>query len=253
MELAAGDTEATVSPERGGRVSSLRVAGRELLVQPEEVDGDVTLWGLYPMVPWAGRVRDGRFTFEGEVRQLPVDAPPHALHGVGYRSAWDEVGPGHLRLVLDWPLGGTAEQRFELTSEALRLTMQVTADQPMPIVAGWHPCFRGGPVLSFPAKAMWRRDGAGIPTGELAPVPPRPWDDAFAVDGVPVLRWSDGPVVVLRSSCSTWVVYDEDPRAICVEPQTDAPDAFNRRPQVLAPGEALHLELVVDWSTRRDP
>jgi aldose 1-epimerase len=118
----------------------------------------------------------------------------------------------------------------------------------MPVVAGWHPCFRGQPSLGLPATAMWRRDSSGIPTGEVVPVPPGPWDDAFEVDGDPVLAWPD-LTVTLRSTCSTWVVYDEDPRLVCVEPQTDAPDAFNRSPLVLEAGEALTLSLHLSWRT----
>jgi aldose 1-epimerase len=258
MLLQAGAARATVDPEKGGRLASLRVDGLELLISEAEVDGDPMLWGCYPMVPWAGRVREGRFRFRGQDHELPLDAPPHAIHGVGYRSAWEVTGPGALRLDLDgrWPLGGAVTQEVELTADALTLTMTVTAtDRAMAVVAGWHPCFRprldrGEPArLAIAPTSMWERDGTGIPTGRQVPVPAGPWDDAFSgLHSDPRITWPGAIEVSLQSTCGVWVVYDRDPRLLCVEPQTDAPDAFNREPTVLEPGAHLRLHLRIGWS-----
>lgn len=258
MELDAGDAEVTVDPDRGGRVASLRVAGQELLVAEPGV-GDPKLWGCYPMVPWAGRVRHGRFAFRGTNHELPLDAPPHAIHGVGYRTPWEETGRGSLRLDLDglWPFGGTVTQDVALTPTSLTLTMMITAvEQAMPVVMGWHPCFRRrldsgeAAQLGVPATSMWERDPSGIPTGGQVPVPAGPWDDAFTgLRKDPRITWPGAIEVTLRSSCDVWVVYDQDPRLVCVEPQTDAPDAFNREPTVLEPGHRLRAHLEISWSS----
>lgn len=256
--LEAGAARVTIDPEQGGRMASLGLDGLEVLVGEAEVDGEPTLWGCYPMVPWAGRVREGRFTFEGREHTLPREAPPHAIHGVGHRSPWEVTGPHSLRLDLDgrWPFGGVVTQEFVLTAAALTLTMAVTAtDQAMPVLAGWHPCFRprldrGGPArLAITPTAMWARDATGIPTGGQVPVPAGPWDDAFSgLRSDPRITWPDAVELDLRSSCPVWVVYDQDPRLLCVEPQTDAPDAFNREPTVLAPGDRLTVAFTIGWS-----
>jgi len=257
MMLHAGPAEVTVDAERGGRIASLRVGDCELLAAPDDVDGEPMLWGCYPMVPWAGRVRDGRFTFDGQSHQLPLGAPPHAIHGIGWCTRWEATGPSTLRLDLDgdWPFGGSVEQRFDLTPHALTLTMTVTAgDHSMPVMAGWHPCFRrrldGGDVeITLPASAMWERDVTGIPTGELVTVPAGPWDDCFTgLGGPPRLTWPE-VTLTMRSACPAWIVYDQDPRVVCVEPQTDAPDAFNRDPAVLGPGESLEIRCTMEWTT----
>ena len=80
-------------------------------------------------------------------------------------------------------------------------------------------------------------------------MPPGPWDDAFAGADQPTVTWPDALAVTLRSSCPVWVVYDQDPRLVCVEPQTDAPDAFNREPAVLEPGDRLTVTMEIGWST----
>lgn len=258
MKLEVDGAAVTVDPAAGGRIASLRVLGHELLVASADVGGEPTLWGCYPMVPWAGRVRAGRFGFRGTAHQLPLDAPPHALHGVGYRNPWAVTGPQSLLLDLDglWPFGGTVTQELALTPTSLRLSMTVTAaDAAMPVMAGWHPCFRrrldgGDPaVLDVAAAALWERDESGIPTGRQVPVPPGPWDDAFAGLEEPGITWPGAVAVTLRSTAPVWVVYDRDPRLVCIEPQTDAPDAFNREPTVLEPGDRLTVTMAIGWST----
>ena len=114
--------------------------------------------------------------------------------------------------------------------DGLSLRLAVRAAEAMPVWIGIHPWFRrvldDGRVLdySFDAKQMYLRGSDGIPTGELVPVPPGPWDDCFSGVSEARLNWGDLGVVVTASS-DIWVVFDERPEAVCVEPQTGPPDA----------------------------
>ncbi len=254
IKLAASNAAVRLDPGSGGRIVSLEVDGVELLAARQGADW--LTWGCYPMVPWAGRVRDGRFGFDAEEHQLDLDLPPHAIHGVGYRASWESESSGILQLDLEglWPFGGWAEQRIEVSDQSLALTMSVQAVRRMPVMAGWHPCFRrqlsrgGQAELSFNAGYMWERDEVGIPTGERVPVPPGPWDDCFGdVSGPPVVRWPGFGSIRLESNMTSWVVYDERPDLVCVEPLSDAPDAFNRDPEILEPGEILDVWMRVSW------
>jgi len=53
---------------------------------------------------------------------------------------------------------------------------------------------------------------------------------------------------MLRSDCSHWVVYNEDQRGLCVEPQSGPPNEFEANPLVLEPGESLARWFEIDWS-----
>jgi galactose mutarotase-like enzyme len=256
VELVAGAARAVVDPV-GSRLASLTVDGRELLLAAGD---DPLLWGCYPMVPWAGRLGEGRFTFSGETTQVPVDHPPHAIHGLGKGRRWTHLGDARFSLELAdlWPLAGRASTRVDLTDSALTLVVEARAGhRPMPVVLGWHPCFRrrltsdgDTPVqLLFDPARVWARGADGLPSGERGPVPPGPWDDCF--DGVttpPVLRWPGGPTLTLTADTDTWVVYDERDDVLCVEPQTGPPDAFNLgAATTLDPGEATRLALTLSW------
>ena len=77
--------------------------------------------------------------------------------------------------------------------------------------------------------------------------PPGPWDDCFTeLAHEPVLRWGDFSLR-LSSSADHWVVYDGPEHAICVEPQTGAPDAHNSAPDVLDTGEHQLTTFTLVW------
>jgi aldose 1-epimerase len=263
LVLEAGDARAIVLPGDGGRLGSISVGGTELLVA-RDPRGPM-LWGSYPMAPWAGRIRRGRFSFAGEERTLPITMPPHAIHGVVYDRPWTVVGDHEIAIDLDgrWPFRGRVTQRFALGEDGLEVSMTLEAREPQPVVLGWHPWFRrvlaegAAPVrLSFEPRAMAARDGEGIPTGELVPPPPGPWDDAFTgLAADPVLEWPGQLRLEISSTCRWWVVYDMPPHAVCVEPQSAPPDAANGAldavggaPDVVTPGRPTTRVMRWRWS-----
>ena len=71
------DVVLTVDPTNGGRIASLVIGGHELLIT--EGHGPIW-WGCYPMAPFAGRIRAGRFRFRGRTYELPLTMPPNAIH-----------------------------------------------------------------------------------------------------------------------------------------------------------------------------
>ncbi|MTA14871.1 MAG: aldose epimerase [Actinobacteria bacterium] len=255
VELQAGDATVLVSPVSGGRVASIEVAGEELLVTGAPGD-DPLLWGSYPMVPYAGRIREGLFTWGGREVRLPVNLGPHAIHGSGFVSAWQvrDQGRDHVELDVDltWSLGGRAHQHLQLTPGALVCVLTVTAgSEAMPVTLGWHPWFRKPVADDLRFGAMYRQDEQGIPTGELIDPPPRPWDDCFVRPlGPLVLQVTPRVAVTVASDCDHWVVYDKPEHATCVEPQSGPPDAVNLGvATVLEPGEMVQRSMTIAWTT----
>jgi len=262
LVLEAGDAKLVVSARAGGRITSLVVGGQELIVT--EGYGPIR-WGCYPMVPFPGRIRDGRFTWRGHQIQLPTNLPPHAIHGTVFDRAWQVTFRGEDRVELeselgpDWPFRGRVTQAIVLVPGGLEATLTVEATDAMPVVLGWHPWFRRevdgiAAELDFEAHAMYARDSSGLPTGATIPPTPRPWDDAFTDIVIPPrLTWPGVLRLDLRSTAPFWVVFDERDDAICVEPQTAPPDAFNLAavvgvdPPVAAPGRPASIAMAWRW------
>jgi aldose 1-epimerase len=257
IRLAADDATATLATDAGGRLASLVVAGQERLV----TDGPgPTMWGCFPMAPWAGRVRDGRFRWAGATHQLPLRLPPHAMHGTVLDHAWTVESSDGAGAVLSVPLGpawpwpGRAVQVFRLRPEGLDLRLEVHADgDPFPASCGWHPWFRRPVELELDAQSLWQRDASGIPTGELVPAPTsvEGLDDCLTgLRRPPRLRWPDGLVLDVVSDCEDVVVFTEPAHALCVEPQTGPPDALTLAPRVVGP-DPLVATATFAWEATR--
>lgn len=253
----------------GGRLSSLKINDLEVIYNdPNE---EPTSWGAYPMLPYAGRVNEGRFNFGGADHQLEINHQEHAMHGIGFTSVWRRVGTNHLLLELDerWPFGGTASHRGTLTGNGnlgqLELEIVVSATgSAMPVMVGWHPWFNrqlcvGGEMAdlkipNFDSAEIYVVDDSMIPTGEtISPPAPGPWDHPFRSIEQPIeINWGSQLRLTLQSSCDHWVIYNRPEHALCVEPQSGPPDIFNGDrfdvdQVVLQPGDEVTHTFTLGW------
>ena len=241
LTLTGDDLIVTLDPVQGGRIASIVAFGDERLVSPPLGDPAPrpSSWGAFPMIPWAGRIQHGKFTFDGVDYDMPINHPPHAMHGIVYTSEWTALDANTMRLDLadPWPFGGHTIHHGSVEGNTATFRLEVhAADRPMPTMAGWHPWYRKPVDLSFTAAKMYERDDEDIPTGRLVDPPPGPWDDTFTgLAGPPSLRWPDGVTATVSSTCEHWVIFTQPDHALCVEPQTGPPNEFNMKPQVVAP------------------
>jgi aldose 1-epimerase len=261
--LQAGPCSVTLDLAHGGRLASWRVHGLELL-EPRSADNHPFGWGSYPMVPWAGRVREGAFEVDGSHFHLPINAAPHAMHGTTYDAKWTHLTGSSdwamlgLRLDSPWPFGGSATHLIHLGPDSLTQTLTVVAgDRAMPAVVGWHPWFRrklerGGALeldVDMTRAEQWYRDADFIPSGKVGSVRPRPWDDCFEGVNEVGLKWDGALRIDMTHECENVVIYDPT-HAICVEPQSGPPDAFNSMPEdcLLESGEVLERSVTWRWT-----
>ena len=259
IQLAAGAARVEIDPVHGGRIDRLTVEGLDLLVPPESNDHS---YGSFPMAPWAGRIRRGRFVFDGVEHELPINKPPHAIHGTARDRRWnvdretDAAASWSTTLDDPWPYRGRVVQHAALDAVSLELTMELhAANQAMPTSCGWHPWWsrqlvRGEPLeIELHAALMYERDDDGIPNGELVPIRPPPWDDCFTDLHVPaaILRWPNAATVTIETDCPCVVVYTEPDHAVCVEPQSGPPDALNLEPQLVTPDDPLVVHTTWRW------
>jgi aldose 1-epimerase len=256
LELTAGAARATIDAARGGRVASLRLGERELLVPPPDADDRSIAWGLYLMAPWPGRLAEGRLRFRGRTYQLARTHGRHAIHGLLWAAPWSvERSSGseaELGIALDrggWPFGGEVRQTVRLAPGALTLEASIHADRAMPAALGWHPWFQRGlqdPSLRLAAEGILERRDM-LPTGAVLPLTPR--TDLRAV------RWPDLELEVeFPPACELAVVYTPW-NAVCIEPQTawpnalGLPDAAAHRAgrRDLEPGETFTASMRIAW------
>lgn len=231
----------TFDPLLGGRLTSWVVDGVEVLAG---VGADPVENGMYPMAPWAGRLRDNRVTaaqraswgITGAGDYLPaITYSGWAMHGTCLRAPLDswEAADTSLRLrqrVPDWPATLVTEWNVNGLVATSRLTLE--ADEPTPALLGWHPWFRR--VIDGEEVAWSLRGELAVRNGAFASGEWVRWvdgsrrvDDAFHVpDGRVTITWG-GRSLVIENSDPWFVVFDERDEALCVEPQNGPPNAFD--------------------------
>lgn len=252
LTLASGDHTAQVDTSNGGRVTSLVVRGTELVCGPEPLL-DTFGWGIYPMVPFAGRLRNGRIFHRGTSAEFAKDAPPHAMHGFVHSNEWRVHEKTEAAVVMvtelapPWPWRAVLFHTVSLHGWKLRMDMSVFARDEQPMMIGWHPWFRRPCTAAFEFGAMYERGDDHLPTGRLVRPRTEDVDDCFT-DPI-----SDPVVTVgtvrtsLHSDCSHWVVFDGMDHGICVEPQSGPPNGVNDTPNVLRAGGEMRRWFEIRW------
>jgi len=265
ITLKNSNIEITVYPQDAARMTSLRVFNYELLRQWNS-QRRAFQYGSFPLVPWVGRLGNGQLEVNGKIWQLPVNKPPHALHGMACYSEWDIVEQTAdsltLRMMLKepWPWKGHVIQQIALQDDAVIMQLDIHSDgEIFPASAGWHPWFAkwinapqdvtGLPIdeaLQLRFMADWQEEPGNneLPTGRHIAPGPGPWDDCFGFNhGISVrLEWPEKIALDISSPSPGLVVFDKQPDATCVNPLTQAPNAINISPEYVTPGKPLTIK-----------
>ncbi|MFC4123458.1 aldose epimerase family protein [Nocardia rhizosphaerae] len=255
VRLSAGTAELTIAPGDGAALHSLTIDGTELLRQDPGT-------GCFVMAPWAGRLGYGRLTVGDRTYHLPIDNPPHSIHGTARDGAWEVLSASATeatlrhRLADPWPFAGTVTQTCALTGDGLTLTMRITTDHdPFPAQGGWHPWFlRDIPPATGPLELeihpawQYERGPDYLPTGRHIPPTPPPWDDCFGMPGGVEARltWPGFLVLTITSPVTDVVVWTLPEESLSVEAQSGPPNGLNTAPRMVTPDAPLDVR--VDWS-----
>ncbi len=257
LSLTSGGAVLELLPELGGAVGRFAVQGRDVLRAAPAGAADVRQTACFPLVPFFGRARDGRFAFRGETIQLPAvpGFAPHALHGQGWRAPWriesDRAESATLvfdHAAGDWPWAYEARQVFTLSADSFRVELALTsrAARPMPFSLGLHPYFEraADAILRAEVGGVWLADENVMPTERAAPdalldlANGAPLGNAPFVDNTH-FGWKHraaiarrGRIIELTSDADFLHVFlPKGEGFFCVEPVTAMPGAFDRAAQ----------------------
>lgn len=277
LHLENGALSAVVCPAAGGSLGRFDAKGQSMMRRAADLGTTDPLdMACYPLIPFASRVANARFRFEGRDVTLAPDvlSAPHALHGLGWRRPWDVIEASGEHAVIGfahegggWPWAFEARQSFTLDETALTISISIEnkAETTMPAGLGLHPFFSGRLTakLTGDLPHIWEANAQCLPTHRIDVTSPRNFsrgrriapltlDHCFAGGTGPLdIEWEDGSLTLrmVRSDTSHTVIYT--PQAhdfFCVEPVSHMPNALNRPEPAnvtglrsLAPGEAMQL------------
>jgi len=278
VTLKAGNSIVSLTPDVGGSVSGLVLAGHEILLRERSIeadDADPRNLAEFPMAPWVNRIANGRFAWQGS-EICVADGPghdPQGLHGIGWRSSWSVSDRSETEVTLGitwdggtgWPFPFKFIRRFILEPQGFAIEARLTnlGSRPMPSAIGFHPYFPTcGAIVRAQASDGWVTDRVGLPSHlGLKNIAVRmrsglimadePLDNCFVGwDGVVVIDWPTHALTMRTEPALPYLqIYSPvDGDRFCVEPQSAIPDAFNRDPAtsgvcILPPGENLSASL----------
>jgi aldose 1-epimerase len=147
------------------------------------------------LIPFPGRVRDGRYSFEGRHYQMLCNDKdgPNAIHGFLRLVPWEirEQSASTVTFITTlaadahpgYPFALRASVGYALDHKGLtcRFTIENIGEQTAPVAAGFHPYFTVGSEhinedsLHVPMAAMLQMENL-LPTGQVLPVEGTPYD-----------------------------------------------------------------------------
>lgn len=184
ITLRADAASARIVPALGGRVTACHLpdaSGRPRAVLHPYPEDHTRLddWGkggIYPLVPYNGRLPQARLWHEGHAFALqPHAGSAHTLHGIAQRRPWQllahdgrsaRLAYRHDPQVDDaaahwpWPFEATLDLRLTPIALHLTLAMRQTHSAPAPAGIGLHPYLALAPRarLAYQASAPWPFD-----------------------------------------------------------------------------------------------
>ncbi|GAB1644737.1 aldose 1-epimerase family protein [Krasilnikovia sp. MM14-A1259] len=181
--IESGEHRATFA-EVGGVLRAYEVGDREVVDGFTERELSPASAGQV-LAPWPNRIRDGRYTFQGETHQLPLTEPSRntAIHGlvnwVRWRAA--DQSPDAVTLECDlaaqsgYPWSLALRTRWSVGPGGLRCDQEVinTSDSEAPWGYSAHPYLRLPGVavddllLRVPARTRILADGRLLPIGAV--------------------------------------------------------------------------------------
>lgn len=262
--LRKGAITVGIAPEHGGSLTRFDARLGDTLVEilRSARDGDSSgLWVLgassFPMLPYCGRLREGRFRFNHHSFRYPLNALPerHSSHGDAWTRHWTLTCLDHRKAVMtlkndaDAPLGYECTQEVAVSSDRVDVCFAIrnASTRPIPVGVGIHPYFANRSIATIKARLplRWEMDSELMPVGLVdnpsgaallrgQPVPEMPIVSEFAGwDGTATIEWPSLGVTVRVETVPAlkhavlWVPKGED--FFCFEPTSHATDALNGR------------------------
>jgi aldose 1-epimerase len=293
LELRCGRSRVRVAPALGGRITSATL-GRDdgppvaILHSYPETALDLLPWakgGIYPLVPYSGRIRGAKLMHEGRAIKLAPHpgGEPHTLHGIAHQRRWHVVHSSESTSELryrhapdaHWPWPFESCLRVTLEANVLRIEISLanTGDGTMPGGIGLHPYvpYLLGDEFLYEAEPSWPYDKDFLAGDPVLGLPSKQAVTATEFADGEVTRFHAGLVgdllldrkigpglrFTVSDTLSHIVVHRPAGSSyVCIEPVSHVADGFNLRARgvagtgarILDPGEKIEGRMEIRLS-----
>lgn len=231
------------------------------------------------LFPFANRIKDGKYEFEGNVYQLDINesANNNALHGLVYNKSFElvkeNINDTYASVKLEYheknrpngfPFTYSIYAEYMLTNNELFFNLEVknTDSKVFPFTLGWHPYFLSenlfNSALVFDSNLKLKLDNRNITQKIEAntfaagfKVGNQSLDDCFVLDSNKVLFITPDYMLQLKSTEKDSYLQLFTPphdNTIAIEPTTGVSDSFNNKIglKTLKPNEVYKIGWTIE-------
>ncbi|MCE4607648.1 MAG: aldose 1-epimerase [Caldisphaeraceae archaeon] len=226
--------------EVGSYLYSLSINGKDVLLRGDKKN--FTLGGMAILVPFANRIREGKYTFEGKEYALERNEEGNAIHGLILDKRFsireksdDSVSLEYLLSNRGYPAKIRVEVSYTLGVSSLKTKISVTNIDSVsaPLVVGAHPYFLVSDDWKIEPKKVKKCLAINhIPTGKIIDFDlstNKEYDDCFYICGSLRLISSYSSIRISSSNMCFYQIYTGVKGAVAIEPMSGVPDAFNNK------------------------
>lgn len=262
---------AEISAEQGGRLVSLCYKNLEI-IKPSTLKEYQQNFASAILFPFANRIKNGRFQFEGQAYQLPINDPKtgSAIHGLVYDKKFQRTNSAKNKHLASetlryesegehegFPFKFRVDLNYGLSENGIDIEVAIKNgdSQAFPFTLGWHPYFYTSDLktsyLEFDSSAQIKLDSNLIGTGIKNKKVQKPFtfeigklDHAFQLNSGKWTFITPNYIMEMRSSAKDnylQLFTPENENELAIEPMTGVSDSFNNKIglKVLHPGASF--------------
>lgn len=260
--LREGAITVGIAPECGAALTKfdVKVGAKQVEVLRHASDAHINSQSPYgascfPLIPYASRLREGKFEFRRHAFVFPINAPGerHSYHGDGWTRPWALTELARNKAVLELAPDPSAPMQYRAVCVVdvcdgrvtIKIRIQNTEVFAIPVGLGIHPYFarRHGARLNARLPIRWCMDDELLPIGtEINPqalelqrgmaAVDLPLSAAYSDwDGQAVIDWPADRIQVRIATMPSlrhavvWAPSQEE--FFCFEPVSHATNSFN--------------------------
>ena len=271
ITLKSGTSQARIE-SLGAYLSELRLGTFEIL--KKSIDGVQTHGGCAVLIPFANRIRNATYVWEGKEYQMEKNDGDNAIHGLCRNVDWsvEEINESSVTLSCilaskGYPSSLLVKTNFFLSGMQLRITFTLDNidGKSAPLVIGLHPYFLypgewniagSGKIKKLNVIDDYFPDGSfsDIEIRELSSSSSSSMDSCFLMGPNQAIRLGDHSIKIEGEKFPYFQLYNGkycEGKSVAFEPMTGAPDAFNNKIglKVIEPHESVQFSISFACST----
>lgn len=267
LQNASKTTSAKICLDQGARLQELKFNGVNLIKEQENFDYK-TSYASSILFPFASRIENGKYSFQGDDYQFECNDGKNALHGLLFDKKFELFEPeahNHCcfatfnyyekNLSKGFPFTYFFSVTYTLFEDQLKISITVknTNQVSFPFTLGWHPYFNcddfENSYLSFKSdqrvafdESLITKEIINVKTPEVFKINNKQLDDCFVLNDNKIEFSTPSYKIELSQNSEESYLQLFTPKnipVIAIEPMTGVSNSFNNKIglQVLEPNQ----------------